>query len=232
MGMLSRLRNRLETGLAERLGTEPERFNFSAELPAGRRGPVCRVNVQLLVEPQREGERFRLRAHVQTNLASVLRPALRAEPLAADAPSASDPTPSPRRALVPASAQRAGELASRGLQRVLASRVASRVVNRLAEPLLQRDFNTWIEIQASTEPLHEGAHSLIPQQDRLAALGIRPARGRQGLAETWSGITATGAAQLSLLQINKSDLPEDLQRRLGPQPFQLAAAIVSTAERK
>lgn len=221
MGMLSRLRERLDATFENRGGAESERFAFSAELPAGTRGPICRVNVQVLVEPQQDGDRVRVRAHLQSNLASVLRPALRAEPEA-------EPAVSSSRSLVQASGQRMSRIAGNGLQRVL----ASRVVSRITEPLLRRDFNTWVEVQASTEPLHDGAHSIVPQQDKLAALGIRPSKGRSAVAESWSGHTPTGFAQLSLLQIDKKDLPPDLVRRMGPGPFQLAAAIVNTVERK
>ncbi len=222
MGMLSRLRKRLES----RIEAQPERFAFAAEVPAGHHGAICRVQVQVLVEPQQDGDRLRLRAHMQTNLASVLRPALRRatdDPIGETAPSAS-------RSLVPATAERAAKVAGRGLQRVLSTRLAQ----RLTEPLLQRDYNTWIEVQASTEPLNEGAHSLVPQQEKLAELGIRPRKPDQSgpVAESWGGRTASGYAQLSLLQIDKSDLPPDLQRRFGAQPFHMAAAIVSTAERK
>lgn len=221
MGMLSRLRERLDATFENRGGAESERFAFSAELPAGARGPICRVNVQVLVEPQQDGDRVRVRAHLQSNLASVLRPALRAE-------SEAEPAVSSSRSLVQASGQRMSRVAGNGLQRVL----ASRVVSRITEPLLRRDFNTWVEVQASTEPLHDGAHSIVPQQDKLAALGIRPSKGRSAVAESWSGHTPTGFAQLSLLQIDKKDLPPDLVRRMGPRPFQLAAAIVNTVERK
>lgn len=223
MSMLSRLRGARHP--TPRADTEPERFAFSAELPAGRFGSICKFNLEVLVEPQRDGERLRLRAHMQTNLASVLRPALTRE-AASDA--AHSAPPSSLRAVVPAAAMQATRAAGRGLQRVL----TSRTVTRLTEPLLRRDFNTWLEVQASTEPLHNGASSLVPQRERLAELGIHPSKGRGPQADSWSGYTATGFAQLSLLQIDKSDLPPDLARRLGAQPFHLAAAIVNTADRK
>ena len=221
MGMLKRLRDRIDRSGATPPAIDsdhlPDRFTFSAAIPAGRLGSLCRVDLQLLREPQQDGERMHLRAHIQTHFASVLRPALLQA--AGDAPSST-------RAIEPAG--RAARLANRGLQKVLATRLVQRVV----APLLTHDFNTWMEVQASTEPLDDGAHSLLPQQEKLAAMGIVPARGAGPRAENWASRTPQGYAQLSLLQIDKSDLPPELAKRFGKQPFQLAATIVNTIERK
>ncbi len=203
--------------------TIPENVTFSAEIPAGRHGSLCRVDLQWVREPQQDGERVHLRAHLQTNFASVLRPALRQQPGVTPDASNLRALALPRRA-----AQEAGRLTARGLQRLLSTPLAQ----RLTEPLLRHDFNTWVQIQASTEPLDQGALSLVPERDKLAALGIEPRRGRGPVAESWQGRTATGHAQLSVLQIDKSDLPPELADKLGKQPFQLAAAIVNTVERR
>ncbi len=108
--------------------------------------------------------------------------------------------------------------------------LATPLAQRIGDSLATHDFNTWVEVQASTEPLNDGAHSLVPQQDKLAAMGIVAARGSG--PQNWITRSAQGFAQLSLLQLDKSDLPPELSRRFGDQPFQLAAAIVNTAERK
>lgn len=229
MSMLRRWRERID-GLAQAVvlnadrghSMQQERFAFSAEIPAGRHGPVCRVDVQVLREPQRDGERLRVRAHLQTNLASVLRPALQRR----EDPSLVPLPPSGSRALAPM--RRARRIAGQGLQLALNTRVAQ----RLAQPLLSHDLNTWVELQASTEPLDDGAHSLVPQSERLAALGIHASKRSGPVAESWASETPNGLAQLSLLQIEKRDLPPGLARRLGRQPFQLAAAIVNTIEKK
>ena len=63
-------------------------------------------------------------------------------------------------------------------------------------------------------------------------MGIQPSRGNGPQAENWATQTPNGYAQLSLLQIDKSHLPPELAKRFGKQPFQLAAAIVNTVERK
>lgn len=224
MGMLKRWRDRLERRNASLTGdddtAQTERYRFSAAIPVAGLGSICRIDLQLLREPQRDGERLHLRAHLQTNFGSVLRPAL------AQAASAEvlDAPRSASRSLAPA--DRAARLATRGLQRVLATPLAQRIGDSLAT----HDFNTWVEVQASTEPLNDGAHSLVPQQDKLAAMGIVAARGSG--PQNWITRSAQGFAQLSLLQLDKSDLPPELSRRFGDQPFQLAAAIVNTAERK
>ena len=145
MGMLKRWRDRIDRRAAAPTTddddtTLPERLVFSAAIPAGSFGSLCKLDLQLLREPQQDGERMHLRAHIQTNFASVLRPALM-QAAAGDVPlsAASD-----SRAVEPAS--RAARIANAGLQRVL----ATRLVQRVAAPLLTHDFNTWMEVQAST----------------------------------------------------------------------------------
>jgi hypothetical protein len=226
MGMLKRWRDRIDRRLAAPApledGTLPERFGFSAAIPAGSFGSLCKVDLQLLREPQQDGERLHFRAHIQTNFASVLRPALM-QAAGADVPVSEQ---SDSRAIEPAS--RTARIANASLQRVL----ATRLVQRVAAPLLTHDFNTWMEIQASTEPLNDGAHSLVPQQEKLAAMGMQPSRGVGPQAQNWASQTPNGYAQLSLLQVDKSHLPPELAKRFGKQPFQVAAAIVNTVERK
>jgi hypothetical protein len=106
-------------------------------------------------------------------------------------------------------------------------------LRRLAEPLLELDFNTWVEIRASTASLDAGSHGLLPQGERLQALGIQPHRaGDMPLAESWVTEAADSFAQVSVLQIDKRHLPARLARLLGDRPFGLAATIVNTAQEK
>lgn len=223
MGILKRLKNRIGS-----LATAPspavsgtETFAFEAALPLGNgSAPLWRVQLQMVSEPQADGERVRLRAHIQTNFASALRPALRAVPEHAALPHPGQPPPL---------AVRAGQLVQRSAQRAL----ATPLVGRLMEPLLRLDLNTWIEVQTSSASLDAGAHDLLPQSQRLAALGIQPRRaGDQPVAESWAGEAADGFAQVSVLQMDKRHLPSQLQQMLGDQPFSLAAAIVNTAQQK
>lgn len=230
MSILERLRVRLDAlaaaGLPLLAGGD-DRLSFSADVPAGRFGSLLKLDVSVLSEAHGDGERVRVRAHVRSNFASVLKPMLAAAPGAPSAylPAATTPGGSGASgALQPAS--RVGAVASRGLRRAL----ASRLVQRLATPLLRHDVNTWIEITASSASLDRGAQDLIPHNDKLAALGIRPTAHDGAHVENWSGATPAGMAQVSMLQIGKKDLPPGLARRLGDQPFNLAAVVVSTVE--
>jgi hypothetical protein len=224
MGILNRIRKGLEAlgaGASKNEASEPEELSFSAEIPvAGTDAPLWRMNVQLVTEPHGDGERLRLRAHLQTNFASALRPSLSAPRKTAEALAGE------RTALT--LAQRSTALAQRAL--------ANPVVNFLAQPLLKHDFNTWIELQASTASLDEGAHALVPQSEKLNSLGIRPARSKNGgpVAESWAGEAPNGAgfAQVSIVQMDKRHLPSRLAALLDGRPFQMAAAIVNTVEEK
>ena len=229
MSLLDRLRNSLDTLAAGALpGVGDDRLSFKAEIPAGVFGSILKLDVSVETEAHGDGERVRLRAHVQTNFASVLRPMLEAPPPprktrrrgGAGKPSAS-------RALAPA-ASFVGHLAGRGVRRAL----SNPLVQRLAEPLMKHDINSWIEVTASTASLDRGAHDLIPRSDKLESMGIRPARHAGPHVESWSGATAQGSAQVSTFQIDKKSLPKNLQKRLGDQPFNLAAMMVNTIEEK
>ncbi|MFA5938215.1 MAG: hypothetical protein WC809_02570 [Sinimarinibacterium sp.] len=227
--MLKRIRRRI-SGAATRRALAAsgapleERMAFTAELPVGQAQPLWRVQLQLINEPQADGERMRLRAHIQTNFASALRPALQAAQPGSERP-ALGASGGSALTLV----QRAGGL----VQRAAARALEVPAVRALAEPLLQLDINTWVEIQASTASLAEGSHQLLPQADRLAAMGIVPRRtADQPVAESWAGESPHGFAQVSVLQVDKRHLPERLAQLLGDRPFSLAAAIVNTAQQK
>lgn len=226
MSILDRLRSRLDelaVASLSSLGAADDRLSFSAELPAGVFGSILKVDLSVDSEVHGDGERVRLRAHVQTNFASVLRPMLAAPP----------PAPKPRRGRKSESRALAttaflGQVASRGVRRAF----ANPLVQRLAEPLMRHDINSWIEVTASTASLDGGAHALIPQNEKLASLGIRPAKHDGPHVESWSGITPQGNAQVSTLQLDKKSLPKRLQKKLGDQPFHLAAMMVNTIEEK
>ncbi len=201
-------------------------LSFAAELPVGQREPLWRIRLQYVTQPQGDGERMVMRAHIQTNFASALRPALQDKPRHEHAALAHDGRRSGTSLRL---RERAGGAAQELARRVL----QAPLVRRLAEPLLQLDLNTWVEVQASTASLHAGSHELLPQAERLARLGIRPqTAGAEPLAETWSGDAGDGFAQVSVLQIDKRHLPPRLRRLLGEQPFGLAATIVNSAEQK
>jgi hypothetical protein len=220
MGILSRLRDRLASaGAAGPDGVDAERTAFSVAIPGAAGAPLWKMDVQVLTEPHGDGEKMRVRAHVQTNFASVLRPALAAredqKAIASDSHALTR-------------SERIGQLA----QRAAARAMQNRLVRFLAEPLLELDFNTWIEVQASTASLDRGARDLVPAQEQLARLGIKPRSDEGSMVESWAGEAPGGFAQVSLLQMDKRHLPPRLAQMLGQTPFQLAAAIVNVVEEK
>lgn len=229
MSIFQRLRARIKrfaSGLGKPSADLPprdreERMNFSAEIPGIGDKPLWRVQLQMFSEPQAEGEKLRLRAHIETNLASALRPALEAQTAPAPAAVDSNSRALTRSETMVAQVQSA---AGRALQIPL--------IRSLAEPLLKHDLNTWVEINASTAPLEQGARDLMPQRDKLASMGIAPRNKEGPVMESWAGESPAGFAQISLVQMEKKDLPGRLQRLMGSRPFQFAAAIVNTIEAK
>ncbi|HEY1078159.1 MAG TPA: hypothetical protein VGE51_15805 [Fontimonas sp.] len=233
---------RIRKGLRERIGQRvaqwagdhdagapgaEERLSFAAELPVGQNQPLLRIQLQMVNEPQADGERLRLRAHIQTNFASALRPALE-QAAAAERPALAAGT-----GTALSLGQRSAAALGGALQRAAQRALEIPAVRALSEPLLQLDLNTFVEIQASTASLADGSHHLLPQADKLRALGIVPKRSTGApVAETWGGQAADGFAQVSVLQIDKRHLPPRLAELLGDKPFSLAAAIVNTAEQK
>src|SRR3569623_930242 len=227
MGILNRIRKGLEViGVNTPASPVPDReeLSFAAEVPvAGVDAPLWKGNVHLVTEPHGDGERLRLRAHVQTNFAA-LRPALTAPAGKRDDARALGHGTGGGKGL--SLSQRTTALAQRALE--------NPVVNFLAQPLLKHDFNTWIDLQASTASLDDGAHALVPQSDKLTAMGIRPARSKDGgpVAESWSGQSPSGngIAQVSIIQLDKKHLPPGLARMLKGKPFQMAGAVINTVE--
>lgn len=224
MSILKRLRERLgatASDPSDPADPSTDRVGLSAEIPGTDGAPLWKLDVQVVTEPHGDGEKMRIRAHVQTNFASALRPAIgrkkRHDKRAIGSGS---------RALT--RAQRVGVLMQRTAERAL----ATPVLRAIAEPLLRHDFNTWIEVQASTASLDKGAQDLVPAQEQLARLGIKPKKGDGPIAESWAGEAPGGFAQVSLLQLDKKHLPPRLAKSLGGKPFSMAAAIVNVVEEK
>lgn len=214
--ILSRLR---EGGTASEGSADGERYTLAAEIPGLAPGkPLLRINIEMHSQPQGGGERLRLRAHWQANFASALAPALGQEP---------PPAMSPSGERLPA--ERVGQWLRRRLDNPL--------LRAVAEPLLRHNFNSWLELRASTADLAGGAGALLPETDRLRALGIEPKlsdpKQEAPLAQSWAGAAngpRPGFAQVSLLQLDKRHLPPALAALLGARPFQLAAAVVNVVE--
>lgn len=187
------------------------------------------------------GESLRLRAHVQANFASGLKPVLasvaeRFGTRLAQRAYAALPNPDPEegrraagalsQALAPL-ARRAGGWLERRVQ-IQAPRLAAAL-----NPLLTHDMQSWFELHASTGPLADGARALLPEVAGLDALGIRPQNGPNAPPlQTWAGQIGNEVAQVSMLRFDDRQLPEPLRDRLDGQPLQIAAAMVHLITRK
>ena len=208
----------------------PQRLRFAAEIPGGVHGPLWKIQVEALSEPAPGGgERLRLRAHVQTNLASAVKPALAAlgERTLARLPAPATQASTALAPLVQQASRRLGDWAAARAQQ-LAPRLS-----RWAAPLLRNDLNTWFELHASTAPLVEGARALLPNASKLAQLGITPDLGPNAPpVQNWQGQIGDEAAQVSLLRLDDRQLPENLRAKLGGKPLQIAVAVVNVIGRK
>jgi hypothetical protein len=88
---------------------------------------------------------------------------------------------------------------------------------------------SWFEMRASTAALDDAATALVPE--KLERLGIKPVPGKP--VQTWAGGLGgprAGFATLTLMQIDKDDLPPALQQALGPKPLHIAATMASVIE--
>lgn len=191
----------------------PVRSLFTATLPALDGTPLLRIELGLDSTPRGDGEETHLRMHLLSRLANAAR---------APAPAAIDG--SRRTPRLPA--RRATALVQRSLK--------SRLVQRLAAPLLRHDFQTWVDIKASTVPLLQGAGALLPGYvERLHALGIDVAGNAGSVVQSWSGLThgaRPGLAQFTLLRLDKRHLPAALASLLGARPFQAVATVAQIIE--
>ncbi|TAM10749.1 MAG: hypothetical protein EPN72_09830 [Nevskiaceae bacterium] len=206
-----------------RIPALPARSLFTAALPALNGTPLLSIEVGVETTPRSGGEETLWRLHLQSRLANAMQP-ITADP--AVAPPAELTTRPTTRLPVP----RVATLVQRGLQRGL----KSRLVRRLAAPLLEHDFETWIDIKASTAPLMRGVGALMPgYADKLRDLGVNVSENDGSMAQTWSGMThgkRPGLAQFTLLRLDKRHLPPALARLLGDQPFQAIATVAQVVE--
>lgn len=221
---------------------ETQRLRFSAALPGLGGEPLLRMSLEMHGEPDAAGgERLRLRAHLQANFASGLRPALgQAFRRAGERALATLPNPAA------APAARAGgalmqalapltERASGWLGHWVEGRVQSLAprLSAATAPFLSHDVQTWFELHASTSPLAQGARALLPEVARLKALGISPRTDADAPPmEQWAGRIGNEVAQIATLRLDDKHLPAELRAALGGKPFQLAAALVNVATRK
>lgn len=146
MGILSRVRERSEAFIAQRL--QGEAVALEAAIP-GSDGPLCEFRIEAEAEPAAEGERLRLRAHFRLSLRRSA-------------------TPRGQLAGRPALPARIGRWIER--------RLASPVVQVLAAPMLDRDINTWIEVRTSSAALDEGSRALVPERLQVLGIEPQPGK--------------------------------------------------------
>lgn len=176
-------------------------MQLSAEIP-GRSGPLWQMKVEVDSTDQADGQMLRLRAHWKL--------ALRREAL-----------PAPKSS-VPA------DLGTR-LGQWIEERTQSNALRPLMEPFLDRELSSWMELRASDAALEEKSESLLPE--RLPDLGVRPRKDQP--VQSWAGELRgprAGYGVLSLLRVDKDQLPPWVQKRLGDKPFQLAATVATAVE--
>jgi hypothetical protein len=195
----------------------PQDLSLQASIPNPFGGePLAQLRVRITTERQAHGETLRLRAHLKgrLELPEGSRPAL-------PGPDAAD---SGQRALVPRAQRAAAGLLRRGLETGLARRLT---------PYLERRFESWVDLQAATAPLDQGAQALVPDSVQLLGLGRSPALrlGDEGRVETWVGRCTgehAGVAQVTLVQFSEPTGPA--HRRRARKPLHVAASVATFYE--
>jgi len=188
---------------------EPSQWNWAFELPGVAGTPLCRLQLALERTPVGAGTQLELRAHVHSRMASAAQP----------------PPPDFDRDPV-----RDIGLAAP----VLAALIRSPRLRRLAAPLIHSDFDSWLNIRASTADLAAGAEALMPDAEPLRRLGINPAAHPELPTQTWIGRiggSAPGHVQLSLLRLGAENLPTAVRELLHGRPFQLVGLLATVVTR-
>ncbi len=198
----------------------PRELSLQASIPNPFGGePLAQLRMHLSGERHAHGDSLRLRAHLKTqfDMPETQRPALAAPALAQ----------SPVRSLAPRAQRAAQSLVRRGLETGLAKRLT---------PYLERRFESWVDIQASTTPLDQGAQALMPDSMQSLGLGRTPSMrlGEDGQVETWVGRCTgehSGMAQVTLLQFSEPKTAAvNLGARKKRKPLNVAASVASFYE--
>ena len=208
-------------GRGTALAGGPRDLNLQASIPNPFGGePLAQLRVRLTTERQAHGETLRLRAHVKTRL-DLPEHARLALP-------GTVPKTSASRELAPRAQRAAQSLLRRSLQ--------TGVVRRLT-PYLERRFESWVDIQAATAPLDQGAQALVPDSMQLLGLGRTPAfrLGDEGQIETWIGRCIgehPGSAQVTLMQFNEARTSPSgpRRKRQDRKPLHVAASVATFYE--
>jgi hypothetical protein len=203
-----------------------ELHSFTAEIPgASPDRPAWRLKIEMVSEAQGDGERLRIRAHLQSHLAEALATIGRG--------TAADPAALGRDGDDPAKASSTSTPALRLAGSGLRLALSMPGVRQLAAPLLRHNLDSWMELRASTADLVDGAAALMPETDALRRLGIELPAGDSPLAQSWAGAApgpGRGIAQITLLRFDRRHLPVALTALLQGRPFSVAGAIVNVIE--
>lgn len=198
----------------------PRELSLQASIPNPFGGePLAQLRVHLSTERQAQGETLRLRAHLKTQFDLPTQPQL-----ALAGPSFSTNS---GRALAPRAQRAAQSLVRRGLETGLAKRLT---------PYLERRFESWVDIQAATAPLDQGAQALVPDSMQVLGLGRSPVirLGDEGQVESWVGRCTgehPGMAQVTLLQFSEARAPKHKREsNTTRKPLHVAASVATFYE--
>lgn len=212
--------------MAARRGTAPDGgprdLSLQASIPNPFGGePLAQLRVRLTTERLAHGESFRLRAHLKTQLDVPDEPQL-----ALAGPGGTSVVGS---SIAPRAQRAAQTLVRKGLQTGLARRVT---------PFLERRFESWVDIQAATTPLDQGAQALVPNSMQDLGLGRAPVLrlGDAGQVESWVGRCTgdhTGMAQVTLMQFSEASADQSRRQPHASRtrkPLHVAASVASFYE--
>lgn len=216
MGWLSQLKEKAQEKVQEKIqekmreATAAPSERLALSIPGINGQSLWKIAIEADLQPQPQGgEHLRLRAHIQANLASQLRPLL-----ASSAKKLlSKIEQSPRLALPPA-VEKSPALSSVALQvqqaqqrlQELSRQWAQQLSVQLDHPdqtVLNHDYNTWLEINATTASVLD-RKSLMPSGllDTLSRMGVDVKGIQPNQAHSWAGQQGNSFAHVSLLQLD------------------------------
>lgn len=185
-------------------------LDFAVPNPWGG-APLCRASVAVTASRHARGESLR----VQAQFDGWWRRGSESQPRTALA--ASQPRGS---GLVGYGRKAAGALLREG-------------ITRLPLPAGEHRLRTWVDVRASTEPLANGAASLLPERVRQLCGPLQAAAPGEPRVGVWMDRGAGpdgGSAQLALLQFDDRDLPAGTVS--GPFNFSASVATVTDPVRR
>lgn len=197
---------------------------ITAEIPGPDGTSLIKFELYSEVSPEADGEHLHLRARLQTNFASALRPML-SRPMASHKALRHEGT---GRAL------RVADRVSAGVQNVAQRALQIPLVRNVAASVMAHDVNTYIDLEATTASLIDGSKALAHRAAKpaLQRLGIVPDESPNAPPlQSWAGELDDGFAQVSLLRLDERHFSDALKQVLGGRALKIAATMVNTVER-